>query len=428
MTRRTPVNRWNNNSKRAGPLLGGLLLALLGGGVASYAAAAEPGVTDKNVRLATLLDLKGEGKSLGEGMAAGLMAALEGQPTHGHPIKLIAKNDFGLPDKSGTELDKLLVRNIFLFVGNTGTETNQLALPRLAAEGIPAFGFTSGIDDLYGGKGPVVNFRPSARQEVETMVRMALQNGIAGSEICAFVRNDAFGMVGVQGIRNVLAGVEDAAPAVAALDQVLATGEEALARNGLGPVGVFTAGTFVSRPAYRSLKEWEERQGVSCKLVVTVGGHGAIASFIGYARYKGEKWVIGVLSGVGGSTLVEELQRFKEFERVARRILLTQVVPPLDAALPIMQEARTALGAKLTVASAEGYLVGRLLRDILDRTKGDLTRKAVLQTAANLHYDLGGLPIDLRGDMQASDLVSLTTLTGTEWRPMTQAQWEEWKR
>jgi branched-chain amino acid transport system substrate-binding protein len=423
MTRTTRMGL--GRGRRGLSALGGaLLLALVG----SAGVTAEPGITDKNVRLAALLDLKGEGRALGEGMAAGLTAALEGHPTHGRPIKVIVKNDFGLPDKSVDELDKLLVRNVFLLLGNIGAETNQALLPRLAAEGVPAVGFTSGIDDLYAGRGPVINFRPSARQEVEAMVRAALQNGIGAREVCAFVRDDAFGMAGVQGIRNVLADLAEAAPMVEGLDRVLAAGTEKLARNGLGPVGVFTPGTFVSRPGYQSLKDWEQSQGVNCRLVVTIGSHGAVASFIGYARYKGEKWVIGVLSSVGGPTLVEELKRFEDFQRVARRILLTQVVPPLDAPLPIMQEARTALGAQLTVASAEGFILGRMLRDLLDRTKGDLTRKGLMQTASNLHYELGGLAIDLRGDLQASDLVSLTTLVGTEWRPMTQVQWDEWKR
>jgi len=405
-----------------------LLPLLLWGALAMPAAFAEPGITDKNVRLGSLLDLKGEGKDIGEGIAAGLAAALEGHPVQGRPIKLIVKNDFGLAEKTREELEKLLVRNLFLFVGNTGVASTKTALPRLSAEGIPAVGFGSGIDELYAGKGSVINFRPSARQEVEVLVRAALQNGIAANEVCAYVQDDAYGMIGVQGIRNVLSVVAGAEGVVAALDQVLAAGGEGLARNGIGPVGVFTPDTFVSGPGYRSLKGWEEKQGVACKLVMAVGGHGSVASFIGYARYKGEKWVIGVLSSVGQTALQKALKKFQDFERVARRIILTQVVPPLDAQMPIMNEARTALGGKLTVASAEGFLVGRLLREILDRTKGEITRKSILQTAANLHIDMGGLAVDLRGDMQASDLVLLTTLAGADWRPMTQAQWEEWKR
>lgn len=396
----------------------------MGGG----AFAADPGLTEKYIRLGSVLDLKGSNRSMGEAMEKGLEAALRGREVFGRQFRLLTKNDFGRPSKTREAVDGLIIRNIFLFLGNTGVAPVEAAMPVLSAEGIPAVGFRSGVGGLRDGDGLVVNFRPSFAQEIGAVVDQALDNGIRPEEICAFVENSDYGMEGLRGFAEALTGKPGAAAQVGAIESVLATAGDESQRNGVGPVGFYKAETFVSRSGYMSLKAWEEASGHRCKLVVTTGTDDTITRFIGYARYKGESWVISTLSTTGQQAFLDQLKKFNDFKRVSERVILTQVVPELNSPLPIMQDARHSLGEDFGWVSAEGYIVGRLLIELMGRIEGDISRQALMQAAQGAYFDLGGLEIDLREDNQASDLVLMTHLSGQEWAPLERRLWQEWSR
>lgn len=410
-----------------GRALRGACLAL-GLGAWGLAGAADPGLTEKHIRLATAMDLKGPNRATGEAMEKGLEAALRGREVFGRQFKLLSKNDFGRPDKTRQAVDGLIIRNVFLFVGNTGVAPVQAALPILAEQGIPAVGFRSGGRELRDGPGPVINFRPAFAQEIAAVVEQALDNGIQPAEICAYVENSDYGAEGLAGFAAALTGKPGAAAQASAVEGVLATSGDESQRNGVGPVGFYKPATFVSRPGYLSLKAWEEASGHRCKLVLTTGTDDTISRFIGYSRYKGETWVISTLSTTGQQAFLDELQKFNDFKRVSDRLILTQVVPEPQSALPIMQDARHSLGEDFGWVSAEGYIVGRMLVELLARIEGDISREALMQAAAGAYFDLGGLEIDLRNDNQASDFVLLTHLSGQQWRPLERQLWQQWSR
>lgn len=112
-------------------------------------------------------------------------------------------------------------------------------------------------------------------------------------------------------------------------------------RNGIGPVGFFTRHTLAqARPGYDSLKQWEKAANTQCRLVMTIGGTNLpLSSFINYSRYKGEKWLISVTSQIEVTAFSDELKK----NQVTDGIIVTQIVPALDAPLPIVDEARKAL-------------------------------------------------------------------------------------
>jgi hypothetical protein len=95
---------------------------------------------------------------------------------------------------------------------------------------------------------------------------------------------------------------------------------------------------------------------------------------------------------------------------ITSKIIVTQIVPALDSALPVVAEARTALGQDMEEYALEGYLVGRLFLAIARAVEGPLTRESFLKSARRQSYDLGGFKVDYTSDNQGSDFVLLTYL------------------
>ena len=121
-------------------------------------------------------------------------------------------------------------------LGNVGTPTAKVSLPLLADAKVPAVGFFTGAGLLRPGIGDIINFRASYVQETEAVIRGAIDAGVAPSQICAFVQNDAYGMAGVTGIRRALGQSPGTERIVKRLDLVLSLNGEDPPRNDLGPV------------------------------------------------------------------------------------------------------------------------------------------------------------------------------------------------
>ncbi len=399
-------------------LAGSLLVPLL-------AEAEEPGVTATEIRLGTVLDLEGRSKGLGQDMLKGMQAALKGKKVGKRELVLISANDSYTPEKTVTATQALLADNVLLFAGNVGTPTANVSLPLLALEKIPAVGFFTGADLLRPGEGDIINFRASYIQEVAVVVQEALKNEIEPSGICAYVQNDAYGMAGISGMSAALKDQPGMEQTLSLLDDIVAmTGDEP-ERNGIGPAGVYKRNTFIARDGYDSLKAWEAKQGKPCRLIVTVGAYESVGRFIAYAQSKGEPWIYSAVSFTGAGNFLKTLKAFN----VKDKVVMTQVVPPLDSDLPIVVDARAALGEDLGYVTMEGYIVGRLLLygfEALERDKKMITRENLLNTWRWNQFDLGGLKLDFNDDNQGSDFVGLTALVDEQWRPMSGSTWRGW--
>ena len=394
------------------------LSALIGVSFA-LSAQAEQGVSPVSIRIGGVMDLEGVSRGLGQGMKAGIEAAVRGKRVRGRRIEFVALDDSYTPDKSKKATEQLLSRGVFAVIGNVGTPTAKVTLPILSEQGVPAVGFFTGADILRPGSGDIINFRASYVQETAAVIRQAISAGIKPTEICAFVQNDAYGMAGVEGIKRALSGRQGVEQIVATLDEVMNKQGAVAERNNTGPVGVYERNTFTSRDGYSSLKAWERKTGHDCRLVVSVGTYNAIARFAAYARLKGDDWIVSAVSFTGADNYRVTLQEFG----VTDKVVMTQVVPPLDSDLPIVQEARTALGDDYGYVSLEGYIVGKMFLAIMSRIEGNVTRKNFLRAVRGHRFDVGGLDLDFTTDNQGSDLVEVTRLAGSEYKTMTVADW-----
>ena len=387
---------------KSGIVLG---LALLLSSPLSWCWAQEAGITDKTIRVGVTLPLAGDFKVYGEAIKKGLEAAFAGQSVQGRSIELLAVNDFYNPPKTIEAAKQIIDQGVFLMLGSFGSPTTRAVLPLLAEQKIPALGFTTGAG--FTEPGDILNFRASYAQEVATAIQMGLELGVKPTEVCVYVQNDAYGMTGVQGLKSVLVKYPGTGEIVAKLEQILNMTGDNPNRNYIGPVGVYQRDTSGAREGYLSLKKWEETSGNRCRFVPTTAVYDSAVAFMAYARYKDEPWIFSSPSPTQRAKLMDMLKE----QGITSKVMVTQIVPALDSDLPIVAQARAALGQGMDEYALEGYLVGRLFVTILQAMDGPLTRENFLKTARREPYDLGGLKVDYTSDNQGSDFVLLTHLS-----------------
>ncbi len=397
----------------------GSVLAAFAVCAASGAYAAE-GVTSSSIRIGGVMDLKGDSRGLGLGMKAGIEAAIRNKQIQGRRIEFVTMNDNYSPPKTIEATRELVSQNIFAMVGNVGTPTAKVSLPILAENKVPAVGFFTGAGILRPGIGDIINFRASYVQETASVIQAAIDAGIPPSGVCAYVQNDAYGMAGVTGIQLALAGLGGTQEVVKILEDMVTMEGENPPRNNMGPVGVYKRNTLYARDGYQSLKAWEASSGAKCQLIVTVGAYANIARFAAYARNKGENWIISAVSFTGADNFREALKQFG----VSDGVIMTQVVPTLDSELPIVREARQALGNQFGYVSLEGYIVGKLLLAALEQIQGPVTRENFLNALRGRTFEFGGLKFDFTDDNQGSDFVALTYLDQGGYRNMARNDWQ----
>ncbi len=391
--------------------------------VCSVCGWAETGVSDTSIRIGSVMDLNGRSKGLGQGMKAGIEAALKGQTIQRKTIEYLTANDSYTPTKTVTETQNMVDRGVFSIIGNVGTPTAKVSLPILAESRVPAVGFFTGAGILRPGVGNIVNYRASYVQETAAVIGAAIKNGVLADEICAFVQNDGYGMAGVTGIRRALASADVLSGETRdSLNKIIGIQGEHPERNNIGPVGVYQRNTNISAPGYKSLKAWEQKKNVRCRLVVTVGAYTAIAKFVAYSRYKGDYWLFSAVSFTGAGNLSSALATSNIYDS----LIMTQVVPSLDSDLPIVSEARKNLGNKFGYVSLEGYIVGKMWLNAMKAIQGPITRSSFLDAINASQYSLGGVELDFTDDNQGSDLVVMTKLTESAgFQPMQDKEWRK---
>ena len=398
-----------------------LACALVAGALLPIGSAkAQQGITDRLVRIGGVMDLEGRSRGLGFGMKAGIEAAIYNQRIGGRRIELVTLNDSYTPTKTINATNALVTQGVFVMIGNVGTPTAKVSLPILAQAKVPAVGFFTGAGLLRPGMGDIINYRASYVQETAAVIRAAIDAGVNPAQICAYVQNDAYGMAGVTGIKRALGALKGTEVVTRTLDVILQQQGKNPSRNDLGPVGVYRRNTSKSRDGYLSLKSWEEVSKVPCKVVVTVGTYNAISQFAAYSRYKGDDWIISAVSFTGAGNFHKALLG----ANISDRVIMTQVVPPLDSKLPIVAEARQRLGDAFGWVSLEGYIVGKLWLTAMQGIQGRITRAKFLDAVRGRIFDLGGLKLDFSDDNQGSDLVVLTSLTPDGFQPMSLSAWD----
>ena len=284
-------------------------------------------------------------------------------------------------------------------IGNVGTPTAAVTIPIYNQEKTLLFGAFTGAGILR--RSPpdryVINYRASYVQETAAMIDGLLEAGIEPDEIAFFTQNDSFGDAGYNG-------------AIRALNAQGISNTEQLVH------GRFSRGT---RNVHQGLASILQAP-VTPRAVIIVGTFGPAADFIREARQDLPDALFLNVSFVGSQALLDTLGP------QAEGVIVTQVVPPLDADLPAVEEYRQAMAeyapnATLDFISLEGYLAAKLFAEGVEAAGSDPDREAVVEGLLSLgSLDIGvGEPLTLGpNDHQASDAVWPTIIRNGRFEPV----------
>jgi len=361
---------------------------------------------DEVIRVGMSAALSGPAQALGQGMKAGIEAYFasvnRAGGVHGRRLELIVRDDAYEPGRTGAIVRQLIdVEKVFAILGNPGTPTAAITVPIANAQHVPFVAPFTGAGllrrtppDRY-----VFNLRASYAQETAEMVRgLTKEAGIRPSEIAFFTQNDAYGDAGYQGA---LAALRDAGYAQAA--------ELPHARYQRNTLDVEGALARLLDPSLHP------------RAIIMIGAYAPCAKFISLARREGMRALFVNVSFVLGNMLNRALGPAGE------GVVVTQVVPPLDAPLPVLKEYQAEVpAAEASFVSLEGFLAAKLFVAGLLRAGPGATREQfvdALETGAPLDLGIGPLPALSRTRHQISDRVWPTVLRGG--RVQTLKSWSE---
>ena len=353
------------------------------------AARAEPGVLDDRIVFGQSAAFDGPAAALGLGMREGILAAFNevnaAGGVNGHKLDLISYDDGYEPEKAIANTKRLIDENaVFALVGEVGTPTSNAAQPIATEAGVPFIGPFTGAAFLRDPSlGNVINVRGSYDQETEAWIEH-LTTDLGLSRIAILYQDDTFGRAGLSGVTK------------------------AMDKRGLKLVaeGTYERNTTAVKTALLTIRKAEP------EAVVMVGAYKPCAEFIKLAHRLKMDAVFVNISFVGPNALAKELAEDGE------GVVVTQVVPfPDDTNLPLVAGYQKALktsnpGAEFGFVSLEGYMVGRLIVEALQKIQGEVTRANLLSTIKETgSFDLGGVTLSYGpSDNQGMDQVFLTVI------------------
>ena len=359
-----------------------------------------PGVSPDRVLFGQSAALSGPAAALGQGMRLGIQAAFaeinRRGGVHGRQLELVSLDDGYEPEAALANTRRLLQEeNVFALIGPVGTPTSRAVEPVAAQAGAPYIGAFTGAEFLREPEEAptAVNVRASYFQETDEMVERLIED-LGVSRIAVLYQDDSYGNAGLTGVRMALA----------------------TRRRDLSGVAAYQRNTTAVKVAVLELRRADP------EAVIIIGAYRPVAEFVRWARRVDFNPILMNISFVGSEALAADLGPAGE------GVLITQVVPfPEDNSLRVVRNYREALrrqerGARPSFVSLEGYIVGRLTGEVLDRAGPDLTRVGFLDTLATIrNLDFGGFSLTYGpGDTQGSDRVFLTRIeaNGTL-RPLT---------
>lgn len=352
--------------------------------------AAFEGVSDSEVAFAQVAALDGPAAALGTGMRDGILAAFEeanrAGGINGRMLKLDSFDDGYEPDRSVTQVKKVIAGNNYLgFIGPVGTPTTKATQPIASATAMPFIGPFTGAGFLRDASfGNIFNVRATYAAETEAWIKYLVDEQDMKS-IAILYQDDGFGRVGLNGVTA------------------------ALERRDMKLVaeGTYTRNTVAVKQALLNIRK------AAPDAVVMVGAYKPIAEFIKLSHKLKFTPTFVNISFVGSRALADELGADGD------GVIISQVVPfPWDASLPVVAEYQAALtavnpNAEPGFVSLEGYFVGRLAIEALKAAGPDLSRDGFLAALAGLStIDMGGAVLSFGpGDNQGMDAVFMTRIT-----------------
>jgi branched-chain amino acid transport system substrate-binding protein len=368
-----------DTQRRAERAAAALVVALA---LAGPAGSAQAQVTDAEVPVGMCGPFSGVAKELGTQLKIGLdvafAAANEAGGVAGRRVRLLALDDAYDPARTATCMKELVEkRKVFAIVGNVGTPTAAVAVPYANEKGVLFFGAFSGAPllrndppDRY-----VFNYRASYAEETAAIVRYLVDvRRVDPARIAVFAQEDAFGEAGFAGVAKAMRRYKRD-PA-----KMLRVG--------------YKRGTADVDEAVKAIK----KVGGQVKAVVMVATYKPAARFIEKLKDANLDAIFTNVSFVGSNELAEELVQLGP--RYADGVIVSQVVPaPTSNASAILkyreQLKKHAPGEKPDFVSLEGWLVGRLFLEGLQRAGKGLTTDSLIEALEGIRgLDLGiGVPL-----------------------------------
>jgi ABC-type branched-subunit amino acid transport system substrate-binding protein len=369
---------------------------------AAMAGPARAQVSDAEVLVGMCGPFSGVAKELGTQLKIGLdvafAAANEAGGVAGRRVRLLALDDAYDPPRTATCMRELVEkRKVFGLVGNVGTATAAVAVPYANEKGVLFFGALSGAALLRNDPPDrfVFNYRASYAEETAAIVRYLVDvKRIDPMRIAIFAQDDAFGEAGYAGVAK------------------------AMRRYKRDPSKLlritYKRGTADVDEAVKAVKKVAGQ----VKAVVMVATYKPAARFIEKLRDANLDAVFTNVSFVGSNELAEELVQLGP--KYAEGVIVSQVVPaPTSNASAILryreQLKKHAPGEKPDFISLEGWLVGRLFLEGLQRAGKGLTTDSAIEAFEGIRgLDLGiGVPLSFSpSEHQASHRVWGTAMDG----------------
>jgi ABC-type branched-subunit amino acid transport system substrate-binding protein len=325
-------------------------------------------------------------------------AANEAGGVAGRRLRLLALDDAYDPARTATCMKELVEkRKVFALVGNVGTAGAAVAVPYANEKGVLFFGAFTGAGllrndppDRY-----VFNYRASYAEETAAIVRHLVEvRRVDPARIAVFAQEDGFGDAGFDGVAKVMRRYK--------------RDPTKLLRVG------YKRGTADVDEAVKTIK----KGAAQLKAVVMVATYKPAARFIEKLRDGGVDLIFTNVSFVGSNELAEELVQLGP--KYAEGVIVTQVVPPPTSNASAILKYREQLkkhapGEKPEFVSLEGWLVGRLFAEGLQRAGKALTTDSLIEALEGIRgLDLGiGVPLTFSpSEHQASHKVWGTVMDG----------------
>jgi|GEM_PF-5283960 len=333
------------------------------------------GVTADSVVFGLAAPFSGPSKELGRQMRVGLDAAFgqanDAGGVHGRKLSVVPEDDGLDPGRTPLALRALWdKRKVFALVGNVGAANAMASVPFVLERKAVLLGAFSGAQVLR--RDPpdryVFNLRASDAEEAVAVVRFLIRRGIRPEQLALFGEEGAASEAAYQGVLKLLRR-----------DYKLGT---------LFRVG-YPRNTLDVEDAVQRIRLHQPQ----VRAVLMVASYRAAARFIARMRTWSPSMTFASVSSVGATALAEEMQQLSPAQ--GEGVIVTQVVPPVDSGASAVlaykkQLEKTAPDERPDAVSFEGYLVGRLLVEGLQRAGRELDSEKLVDALESIRdLDLG---------------------------------------
>jgi len=358
------------------------------------------GVSDTEIRFGITAAFTGPVRERGRQMKLGIETAFnqvnDAGGIGGRKLRIIAADDGNEPARTLQAVRQLYEKDqIFGIIGSIGTATAAVAVPFALERRMLFFGAYTGGNvvrrdppDRY-----VFNYRPSYAEEADAAVRYLVKmRRIPIRQIAVFAQTDDLGDAGYAGVAKAY--------------RAMGLNDSAILRLN------YPRNTIEVEEAVNTLRV----QKVPVRAIIMSASYRAAAKFIEKTRALYPEMIFTSISGVGGSSLAEELKLLGP--RYTAGVLVTQVVPAVSGYSSAVLEYKNALakyfaGEAPDYASLEGFVAANILIDAIKRAGPQFdTEKLVDTLEATRNLDLGlGVPLNFgRSEHTASKKIWGTAL------------------